>query len=224
MQADNRKLAAAKKRKAGMKGQVAVVGKCAARRMKNGNGAPCKLPSGFGTEHPGIGRCKYHGGLVPTHQLNAAKHAALFMGAPKDINPLDALIWCIHITAGEVEWLTERMHEIQEEEWYEHTVLGKQMHILAKERQSAVERLAKFSKDAIGLGIAERAVRLAESYGSTLARLLKGLFLDLEPYISQDGKDMWPLIVRKHLILLETTGATGSNGSPLAAIPSRVGG
>ena len=26
-------------------------------------GEPCKLPAGFGTDHVGEGRCKYHGGL-----------------------------------------------------------------------------------------------------------------------------------------------------------------
>lgn len=33
----------------------------------NARGGPCRLPAGFGTDHLGIGRCRYHGGLGQTH-------------------------------------------------------------------------------------------------------------------------------------------------------------
>lgn len=32
---------------------------------KNRAGKPCKRPAGWGTDHPGTGRCKLHGGLTP---------------------------------------------------------------------------------------------------------------------------------------------------------------
>lgn len=35
---------------------------CAAKTRK---GSPCQRPSGWGTPHPGIGRCKLHGGATP---------------------------------------------------------------------------------------------------------------------------------------------------------------
>ena len=34
---------------------------CGAKRTKRG-GEPCKQPAGYGTDHPGQGACKYHGG------------------------------------------------------------------------------------------------------------------------------------------------------------------
>ena len=34
---------------------------CGAKRTKRG-GTPCKHPAGYGTDHPGQGACKFHGG------------------------------------------------------------------------------------------------------------------------------------------------------------------
>lgn len=34
-------------------------------RTKHNNGAPCTRVKGFGTKHPGAGRCKFHGGSTP---------------------------------------------------------------------------------------------------------------------------------------------------------------
>src|SRR5687767_2986064 len=96
------------------------------------------------------------------HIANAAVKMAVMMGQPLDIDPIDAITWCIKITAGEVMWLTERMAELEEVDWVETTLIGKQLHIYAKERQAAVDRLARYSNMALSLGIQERAVRLAE--------------------------------------------------------------
>lgn len=158
---------------------------------------------------------------MPPSRKAAAKKQAVLMGAPVDINPLDALIWCIKLTAGEVEFCTKQLEILRKEEWLEHTLVGKQIHVWAKERQKAVDRLAKFSKDALALGIAERAVRLAEQYGSSLAKYTKGLLDDLELTPEQQKKA--PLIVRKHLALLEG-GAPVSDEDRrhLPAIPARV--
>jgi len=175
--------------------------KCGAKARTSGE--PCMKSAGWGTNHVGIGKCKYHGGNIPTVRKNAiVQDAVKFMGAPKDINPLDAIIWCIRITAGEVEWLSRQIAEIDEQEWIEHTPLGKQMHVLQRTRADAQDRLVRYSKDAITLGLAERAIRLAEQFGATIARLLEGVAADLELVPSQ--RKAWPSIVRKHLVLLES--------------------
>ena len=67
----------------------------------NSGGARCRNPAGMGTNHPGFGKCKRHGGTAIAHNKHAAKLAAnQLMGTPMDINPFDAIIWCIRITAG----------------------------------------------------------------------------------------------------------------------------
>jgi len=182
-----------------------IEGICGA--MRHSDGQPCRLKKGHGTNHPGIGRCKYHTGNAPNGVAAAAREQAVFMGAPKDINPIDAIMWCIRIAAGEVEWLSNRMLEIDREEWYEFTPLGKQLHVLARERAAAQERLVKFSKDALQMGLAERAVRLAEMYGSSIAMLLKGIESELE--FTPKQRAIWPQVVRTQLALMQKANHSG---------------
>jgi hypothetical protein len=185
-----------KKRTEGRRGRK--IGFCGAKKR---DGGKCRRSKGAGTDHPGIGHCALHGGTTPTQRLNSAKQTAVLMGAPKEINPVDALYWCIKITAGEVEWLNEQIVLLDKKDWIEESMLGKQMHLFVRERKEAVERLAGFSKQAISLGLAERAVRLAENYGVALSRLLKGVLDDLE--LTNYQRELAPVVVRKHLVLLE---------------------
>src|SRR5262252_841694 len=54
-------------------------------------GKECRRGAGWGTSHIGIGRCKYHLGNTPSHRESSIKQeAVVFMGAPKNINALDA--------------------------------------------------------------------------------------------------------------------------------------
>jgi hypothetical protein len=202
--------------------QAVARGVCGGKKQ---DGTTCQAPAGAGTTHKGIGKCRFHGGNAPTSNASAAKvQAVQFMGAPKDISPLDAIIWCIRITAGEVEWLSSQIAAINEkDEWYEHTVVGKQMNVLVRFRAEAQDRLVKYSKDAISLGLAERAVRLAEQFGQTIARLLEGIRADME--LTKEQSDQWAISVRKHLIIMQggAVQETGDPGRPLVAIPRRVG-
>lgn len=223
VQVDNKK-DERRKRRPVPQSQTALVGKCGAKRRGKGKGSVCQKPAGWGTSHVGFGKCRFHGGSMPTHIAAAAKNRAIqFMGAPKDISPLDAIIWCIKITAGEVEWLSLEIEKVSRQDWFEHTVIGRQMNVLVQARNAAQDRLVKYSKDAIALGLAERAVRLAEQYGHSIAKLLEGIKNDLELTTAQQKK--WPITVRKHLILLEGGNVVEHKDreQPLVAIPARTG-
>jgi hypothetical protein len=198
--------------------RAVTAGKCGAKTRGKDSHKICQKPAGWGTGHPGFGRCKYHGGATQSHHLAAYKADAIFMGAEKDINPFDAIMWCIRIKAGEVEWLSQKMQELDQKDWIEESIFGKQMHLWQRERTAAIELLARISKDAVALGIAERSVRLAESYGASIARLLKGIHDDLQLTTAQ--KNMWPQIVRRQLILIETTQTIGV-GAPNQVIEGR---
>jgi hypothetical protein len=173
-------------------------GFCGAARRSGGF---CQAKAGQGTSHPGSGFCRLHGGTTPSGKLKGVKAEAVFMGAPKSINAVDAIIWVIHITAGEIEWFSERMKELDKGEWYEHSVIGKQMHVLQRERANAMVRLERFSKDALSLGLMERRIRMAEMYGSALGRYTKGILDDLK--LTPEQEKRAPAIVRRHLSLLE---------------------
>lgn len=209
-----------RKKPRGTRASAAAVGaKCGAKKRGGGR---CNLASGWGTDHPGTGACRLHGGATPNHNRAAIKSAAVLMGAPLEINPLDALLWCVKICAGEVQWLGERMAELQKENWTEDTLLGKQFHLFARERRTRMNDLANYSKIAISLGIAERAVRLAEQYGETLARLISGILADLE--LTADQQKLAPVIVRKHLIAIEGGRATEDAAKPPLEISAVIEG
>jgi len=173
---------------------------CGAKK-RNGYGE-CRRMAGWGTKHPGIGRCKYHSGGSPMARKNSIKEEAIvFMGAPRDINPFDAIMWCIRITAGEVEWLSMKIAEVDEIDWIEETQFGKQMNVLQRSRADAQDRLVRYSRDAIQLGLAERSIRLAENFGMVLARLLENIASELN--LTKAQKEIWPGIVRRQLILMQ---------------------
>ena len=164
------------------------------------------MPAGWGTGHLGVGACKWHGGATPTHQKSAdyrsSRNQAILLGAPKEINPLDAIIWVIQIRAGEVDWLSEEIVKLEEDKWYEHTIGGRQFNLLVRARNEAMKELVNASAMAIKLGLAERAVKLAEQYGEMLASLIKGITDDLE--LTEEQKEKLPYIVRKRLIQVQT--------------------
>lgn len=92
---------------------------------KTRRGRPCKRPAGAGTNHPGIGRCKLHGGSTRNHVIAAAKIAAereaqrMVARAGVDADPIEHLLESLHRAAALVEvWgaMVAAIDEAAEEE------------------------------------------------------------------------------------------------------------
>ena len=175
----------------------------AACGAKKKSGGKCTMAAGWGTSHPGIGKCKLHGGETPTHVKSAAKgELRQLLGRPIEVSPEQAILNCIRIRSGEVEWLSQEMAKLQEGNWVEETMLGKQFHLYARERQAALRDVAKFAQMAIQMNVAERTVRIAETYGESIAMLIKGIVDELMPQMTEEGRQMVPQVVKRHLIAL----------------------
>lgn len=76
-------------------------------RAKNRTGGACSLPAGWGTDHPGHGRCRLHGGNTPSgqkfgHRQAAEAAVATFgIGDTGTDDPIDALLGILrHATAA----------------------------------------------------------------------------------------------------------------------------
>lgn len=184
------------------------------------SGGRCSKQAGWGTEHVGVGKCRLHGGSTPTHQRRAAREMAVVMGAEHDIEPQDALLWCIRIAAGEVNYCSAQIAELEAADAVGHPVVEVEraagdaegtlverrrqtvaLNIWIRARQDAVERLARFSKMALDAGVAERQVRVAERYGQQIAQLLAGVLAELD--LNERQQRRAPDVVRRHLVLLE---------------------
>jgi len=148
------------------------------------------------------------------------------MGQALDVDPMDALLWCVRITAGEVAYATEKVQALREEDEIvrqetrvlregggpmvadEETHTGpEELNLWIKVRQASTERLAKFAKMALDAGVAERQVRAAEFAGEGLASAIRSILVGLDLTYEQELRA--PDLVREALETLEGPNALG---------------
>src|SRR5690242_9934415 len=81
---------------------------CGAKRTGRSSSGPgrCRHLAGWGTDHPGYGCCRLHGGATRTHRQSAIKKEAIerlgAYGTPIEIEPTTALLLEVHRTSGHV--------------------------------------------------------------------------------------------------------------------------
>lgn len=177
----------------------------------------CTRPAGWGTDHPGIGRCKLHGGATPDHvdhgRKEKAAHAVATFGLPREVDPRDALLEEVYRTAGAVDWLHRQVQALSTDEviWGKTEEVDRQggefpgidttykatANIWVELWQRERKHLMDVCKAAIAAGIEERKVRLAEQQGSMLAGVIKAILGDLELTAEQQAKVS--VVVPRHL-------------------------
>lgn len=132
----------------------------------------CERGAGEGTDHLGHGPCSNHLGNTPVMRQKAHKEAAVeytrTIASELDINPVDALLWAVRLSAGSVAYWVEQMNRLE---------TGGTDPALAVAVEDAYgrerDRLAKTSALCIQVGLAERQVRLAERQGDLMAQILE---------------------------------------------------
>lgn len=143
-----------------------------------------------------------------------------FMGAPLDVEPHEALLHAIRVTAGEVSYCDQQITRLSEEELFEKptrtvvtdsdefssVVTYRGEDVISRWvslRTLAVERMAKYSKMALDAGIAERQVQVAERFADAIAPLFKGLVEDLN--LTPEQAKLLPAVIDTRLRDLERT-------------------
>lgn len=133
---------------------------------KSGGRGPCLNPAGYGTDHAGYGRCKYHFGSTPALKQSAAREKAqayvVAYGLPRDVDPFQALGEEIARTAGHVAWLDAKIGQMDEAELTQWSQTGQRPSAWVEMYWKERDQLAKVSKLAIDAGIAERLVKVYE--------------------------------------------------------------
>ncbi len=134
------------------------------------------------------------------------------MGVPLDINPHDAILECIRITAGEVAYASERIAELKQSEavlsvtsTHERPVRefggaedannpvvevktdSPQLNVWIVVRQKAMDRLVAYSAAAIKAGIEERQIRLVERIGEQLSSVFERVIAAI-PGLSEEQR------------------------------------
>jgi hypothetical protein len=170
---------------------------CGARKK---NGQPCRNFAGEGTDHLGIGRCKFHLGNTPAHKAHAANVEAqqrmIQLGGPIEMRPHEALLSMMYLASGHVAWLREEIGELDD--------LGtKKAEALTRLYGEERDRVARVAKAALDAGVAERQVALAEQYGSAIAVVLRAIFSDPELDLSRAQQRTLPTVLRRHIHAVE---------------------
>lgn len=176
---------------------------CGAKKTSN-KGNPdsnkCYLPAGWGTSHRGYGRCKRHGGATINGGISAEKEMVLermaTFGTPLDIGPHEALLLEVQRTAGHVQWLGERIRQMEAEELA--VVMGKTGMKISEWLilyQNERKMLVSVCNVAIKAGVAERKIRLAEEQGKMIALIFHQLINDERLGLNQAQRWEAPKIV-----------------------------
>lgn len=166
---------------------------------KKKNGEQCRAFAGQGTDHFGVGNCKWHLGNTKTHQVNAvareAQRRMVKLGMPVQVHPHEALLHMLYIASGHVAYLREAIGETDDLGTFEARVM---VELYGEER----DRVAKIAKAALDAGVAERQVRIAEEYGEQLYRLLQAIFGDDELALTTAQQQRFPDVARRHLTFI----------------------
>ena len=174
------------------RGIVGQDGKC--NVLKRDGSSRCQQPAGFGTDHNGYGACQFHGGNSPTMVTNAARAYARELALELDVDPYEALVSVVRMSAGTVAWVRHRISELEGEG--EIDDLEQWIKMYGDER----DRLARHCKIAIDAGVDERRIQLEEAQGEQVAAAIRAILDDLELTGPQLKKA--PAIARKHLMAI----------------------
>lgn len=171
----------------------------------------CTRPAGWGTEHPGIGACKLHGGSMANHKTAAAvtqaKRDVVLFGARRDVHPAEALLELVQWTAGEVDYwrgrvrvldeeaLTWGVTKVKEEGHDKGTTYEAKPNIAYSMLVDASNRLERYAASALKAGVDERRVRVAESQGTQLLGVLISCLTELGHDVSP-GSEAAQIVLR----------------------------
>ena len=166
----------------------------ALKRQPEYEGETCKRPAGWGTIHPGTGKCKLHGGSTRTHahfaEVETAKMAVNLYGGRRDVHPARALLELVQSKAREVEYWRWRVAQIPEEDLTFGLTVVKtggmdsgstseaKPHIALVMLRQAEQDLASYASASLKAGVDAALVEVAQVQAAALIRVLERLTSD----------------------------------------------
>ncbi len=157
-------------------GHVATV--CGAQRRQSEG--TCRHPAGWGTDHPGFGRCKMHGGSTPTHRASAALVAtdaearAMLdrLGQPQPLgDPVEELLALgaeVRAWQGILREMVAQYRKLSTTDMV--NVERERAAVVLYER--SLDRSHRVLTDLAKLGLDERRTRVSERQGSLVVQVL----------------------------------------------------
>ncbi len=188
---------------------------------KKKNGEVCRMWAGAGTDHKGMGRCKWHLGNTENHRMHAVRQEAMQNAAvaSMEVTPGQAIRAVLHDSAGTFAWLTAMAGALTEEQMVEQGIGGARLNMWIRLRAEEGDRLAQIAKTAAAMGLDERQVQMSERMTAMMGSLLEAVMdkIDLTP---KQREAMGPAI-RESLPMLMGRNADPDKGSAAAVADDR---
>lgn len=146
---------------------------CGARKK---DGGACRAFAGQGTDHFGIGRCKFHGGATVAHRHHAvaleAKRRMVTLGAPvENTSAPDALMGLLRASAGHVAWLQQEVAELD-------TLGSHEAQVVVRLYDEERTMLVRISEAAVRAGVATHIVRIEAAHAEMTLHAIREAALD----------------------------------------------
>jgi hypothetical protein len=139
-----------------------MTAKCGGK-LKRRDGT-CARPAGWGTDHPGTGRCKLHGGSTPSHRKAGVEAQARAELARLDLPPVeDPLSELAKVCGQVIAWkdsMAERVNQLRSLRYS--TEGGEQLRAEVALWERALDRCERFLTAMARLNIDERLARISE--------------------------------------------------------------
>jgi len=214
---------------------------CGVKRSGKSSSGPgtCCNPAGMGTDHLGFGPCWRHWGNTPPLNMKYTKEMIManmrrYYGGRRNIDPHTALLEEVQFTAGHVRWLRDTIRwlggdadadtndpkntnfdEAKLESLNQITNVGLKPSIYLELYQAERRHLITAAKAAIGAGVAERTVRLAEDQGRLIAQVVNAIFTDPRLELTPAQHAAAPGLAREHLLAQAGRQSDNADGSEI---------
>jgi len=170
------------------------------KRQGTGN---CTRPAGWGTEHPGTGSCKLHGGSTPNGRLAAATERARLEVAALDVEPVGDPLHQLAILAAQIlAWrdsMAEQVNNLTSlrYEAFGENSSGEQLRAEVSLWERALDRCERVLTAMARLNIDERLAKISERQAELIESALKATLSEMG--LDLDEQDRAARSVARHL-------------------------
>lgn len=184
---------------------------------------PCKNRAGMGTEHVGIGACKFHGGSVPNHQRHAERlrieEGARLILERENLVPVTDPLHELQLLAAETirfrEILGDKVEELTNITYSDLTET-EQIRAVVMAFERALDRSNIVLSGMVRLGIEERVARVSQAQAAVMIRVVEAVLESREMALPQDKRQLGRAIVAREVEAVVAAGPA-ANG---AIVPS----
>lgn len=142
------------------------------------NGWPhCPMAAGAGTDHPGTGPCRWHGGTTVSERRRGAIVTAHAIARILDVDPWEALIVAMRRAYAWSAFYQAKLASVTDDEDLRP---GGDAYDWVRGAERTTEAAAKYAKMALDAGVAERHVQTVELQGRLIAQVLGATLAELD--------------------------------------------